>query len=222
VVYKIAKKELTAQRSIERGGQVWREALAAMIDRAIGLDVVPATIVRDADEGLGSLQEWVVGRTVRKEDMRNERTRKEMMKVALLDYLTNNSDRHTGNFLVAPDGGVKAIDNGLTFPRVTDGIVNGIRSTPMEWTRGLTLEKETTGALRAALASTELMAELRNAFRNALGDESDTQWLRFLARMTVAARDEWTIPNTEWRSDAQNRAEPGTLPGENKKMTFQP
>jgi hypothetical protein len=33
----------------------------------------------------------------------------------MLDYLTENADRHHGNYLVRPDGSVVAIDNGLSF-----------------------------------------------------------------------------------------------------------
>ncbi len=39
--------------------------------------------------------------------------REEIFKIMFLDYLTGNSDRHTGNYLITEDGKMVAIDNGM-------------------------------------------------------------------------------------------------------------
>lgn len=37
------------------------------------------------------------------------------IRMGLMDYLTNNTDRHAGNWLVGDDGAITAIDNGMMF-----------------------------------------------------------------------------------------------------------
>ena len=47
------------------------------------------------------------------EMMSTEKGREEFFKIMLLDYITGNSDRHTGNYLITEDGKIVAIDNGM-------------------------------------------------------------------------------------------------------------
>ena len=42
-----------------------------------------------------------------------EKGREEIFKIMLLDYITGNSDRHNGNYLITDDGKMVAIDNGM-------------------------------------------------------------------------------------------------------------
>jgi len=47
------------------------------------------------------------------EMMSTEKGREEFFKIMLLDYITGNSDRHTGNYLITEDEKIVAIDNGM-------------------------------------------------------------------------------------------------------------
>lgn len=94
-----------------------RERAAHLLDRALGLGVVPPTIIRDGPFGEGSLQ-WFVEAdhsehyfTIfeRRPDLHDD-----LRRIAVLDLLANNTDRKGGHCLLAHDH-VWAIDNGLCF-----------------------------------------------------------------------------------------------------------
>ena len=95
-----------------------REAGAFLVDRALGWDLVPPTVVRDDlpfDEG--SLQLFMPARfeehyfTL----VAEERFRPELQRVCALDIVINNTDRKSGHCLLGTDGTIWAIDNGLSF-----------------------------------------------------------------------------------------------------------
>ena len=99
-------------------GLAHREAGAFLVDRALGWDLVPPTVVRDDlpfDEG--SLQLFMPARfeehyfTLVAED----RFRPELQRVCALDIVINNTDRKSGHCLLGTDGTIWAIDNGLSF-----------------------------------------------------------------------------------------------------------
>lgn len=89
-----------------------REAAAYDVDQALGLGVVPPTITREIDGKTGMVQEFI------KADYRhnfNEVDPDSIYGAAVLDIVTGNTDRHSGNYLVA-NGKFVTIDQGLTFP----------------------------------------------------------------------------------------------------------
>ena len=99
-------------------GLAHREAGAFQVDRALGWDLVPPTVVRDDlpfDEG--SLQLFMPANfeehyfTLVPE----ERFRLELQRVCALDIVINNTDRKSGHCLLGTDGTIWAIDNGLSF-----------------------------------------------------------------------------------------------------------
>ena len=99
-------------------GLAHREAGAFLVDRALGWDLVPPTVVRDDlpfDEG--SLQLFMPARfeehyfTL----VAEERFRPELQRVCALDIVINNTDRKSGHCLLGTDGTIWAIDNGLSF-----------------------------------------------------------------------------------------------------------
>lgn len=118
-----------------------REHLTWAVARALGWDLVPATVLRDGPHGPGSFQAWVDDDTqapwvdvVPAEDARagwipvlggeDEQGRPvtvvhrdvpELRRLALLDVVVNNSDRKGGHVLTGPGGTVRGIDHGLTF-----------------------------------------------------------------------------------------------------------
>ena len=95
-----------------------REIAAFELDRALGLGVVPATVLRtDAPFGEGSLQRFIEADfaehyfSLRGMDEHLEALRT----VAGFDLLANNADRKGGHLLVDGAKRVWAIDNGLSF-----------------------------------------------------------------------------------------------------------
>jgi len=97
--------------------QAYREVMASEIDGALGFKLVPETILRKLDGEIGSLQEWVensvTGMSVTKP---MKIAAKEIYKTSVLDYVTGNVDRHSGNWLVnLKTGRMNLIDNGLSF-----------------------------------------------------------------------------------------------------------
>lgn len=93
-----------------------RERASYLLSRALGWDIVPATVVRDGPYGVGSVQIYVPSDAEVFEDpefwgartMDNER-------LVLFDHLANNADRKITHCLLSPSGKVVGIDHGLTF-----------------------------------------------------------------------------------------------------------
>lgn len=97
-----------------------REVAAFVLSEAMGLDVVPPTVVRhDAPLGEGSLQ-WFVNAdfshhyfSIMEEHPELE---DQLRAIAAFDVVANNTDRKGGHCLLDPQAGkVWAIDNGLCF-----------------------------------------------------------------------------------------------------------
>lgn len=94
-----------------------RECAAFRLSEALGLGVVPPTIIRDGPFGVGSLQ-WFVDAdhsqhyfTIheQRDDLHDQ-----LRSIAVLDIIANNTDRKSGHCLLAHDR-VWAIDHGLCF-----------------------------------------------------------------------------------------------------------
>lgn len=91
------------------------EVAASRLDAALGLGVVPKTVHAKSDNGdRGTSQRFIenatLGSIAGDAALRANKPRVEEM--ALLDYVTQNRDRHDGNWLVDPNGRLWAIDNG--------------------------------------------------------------------------------------------------------------
>jgi uncharacterized repeat protein (TIGR03843 family) len=100
------------------GGLYRREVAAFELDRALGLGVIPATVLRrDAPFGEGSLQRFIEADfSEHYFSLREEAVHLDALRViAAFDLLANNADRKGGHLLVDDDGRVWAIDNGLSF-----------------------------------------------------------------------------------------------------------
>ncbi len=95
-----------------------REVAAYRLGEALGWALVPPTIERsDAPHGPGSLQLFVEADFEQHYLTLAERAehREQFQRICLFDLLTNNADRKSGHCLLAADGRVWAIDNGLMF-----------------------------------------------------------------------------------------------------------
>jgi uncharacterized repeat protein (TIGR03843 family) len=96
-----------------------RECAAYLLSEALGWGVVPPTIVRtDAPLGVGSLQWFIEG------DLQEHYftlyadfpgTHTDLARIALFDYVANNTDRKSGHVLRGTDGRIWGIDHGLCF-----------------------------------------------------------------------------------------------------------
>ncbi|QGG96981.1 SCO1664 family protein [Actinomarinicola tropica] len=101
-------------------GLYLREVAAFELSRALGWDLVPATVLRrDAPHGPGSLQRFVDAEfdehyfTL----FEDEELHPQLRRICLFDLLANNTDRKGGHCLLDADRHIWAIDNGLSFHR---------------------------------------------------------------------------------------------------------
>jgi len=96
-----------------------RERAAYLLSEALGWGIVPPTVVRtDAPLGVGSLQWFIEGDLEEHyftlyED--SPETHGALARIALFDYVANNTDRKSGHVLRGADGHIWGIDHGLCF-----------------------------------------------------------------------------------------------------------
>ncbi len=96
-----------------------RERAAYLLSEALGWGMVPPTVIReDAPLGVGSLQ-WFIDCDFREhyftllEDA--PETHAQLARIALFDFVANNTDRKSGHVLRGDDGRIWGIDHGLCF-----------------------------------------------------------------------------------------------------------
>lgn len=101
-------------------GLYQREVAAFELSEWLGWDLVPPTVLRDdLPLGVGSLQRFVEADfeehyfTLYEDEAHHPTLRR----LCLFDLLANSTDRKSGHCLLAPDGRILAIDNGLSFHR---------------------------------------------------------------------------------------------------------
>jgi len=164
-----------------------REWLAYQIDKALQLDVVPTTVMREGPAGIGSVQDWQVSEGLHdkpyfrwaKEDAG---FRNELAKVAFLDRAIENTDRHQKNFLRSPDGKVIAIDNGLSQAR-PDSLSDHVQSFPIYALEGQEIPPALLQAAERLESNPALQGALQKAFDAALGKDSKRAWKAFNSRL---------------------------------------
>jgi len=98
-------------------GLYTREAASYDLSADLGWDLVPPTIVRDAELGEGSVQLFV---PCDYEDhyfhiLEDPDQHHTLQRLCAFDVVANSTDRKGGHCLLDEHGGVWAIDNGLTF-----------------------------------------------------------------------------------------------------------
>lgn len=111
-VFKPKDGERPHLRETISAGTYWRrEAAAYRLDRLLGFNLVPTTVLIDI-AGDGSLQAFQDqdGRGV------DEYAAEDQEMMGVLDYLMANTDRHSQNWMTQSDGRPAATDNGLAFP----------------------------------------------------------------------------------------------------------
>jgi hypothetical protein len=99
---------------------------AYLVDRAIGLNRVPNVIVRAIEwknkvgpekHENGSAMEFAIGAQTAGSvgQWKTKCSMDEKMRCATFDFLITHTDRHTGNFMLYPDGKIALIDNGYAW-----------------------------------------------------------------------------------------------------------
>ncbi|AXJ08654.1 SCO1664 family protein [Arthrobacter sp. PM3] len=96
-----------------------RERAAYLLSESLAWGLVPPTVIRDdAPLGVGSLQ-WFIDCDFQEHYFTlfadAPETHRELARMALFDYVANNTDRKSGHVLRGDDGRIWGIDNGLCF-----------------------------------------------------------------------------------------------------------
>ncbi len=95
-----------------------RELAAYHLSEAMGLDLVPPTVIRDGPLGEGSLQ-WFVDADHSQHYFTIHESRDDLhdrlRAVAMFDLIANNTDRKSGHVLIDTDDHIWGIDHGLCF-----------------------------------------------------------------------------------------------------------
>jgi len=115
-IFKPKRGEKKRLRCVEGGTFYKRERAAYLVDKFLGFELVPPTIIREIEGEVGSFQQYIQDAKSGYEVDKNEIKMVEMIKMRVFDYIIWNTDRFGSNFLVK---GKKlwAIDNGLSFCR---------------------------------------------------------------------------------------------------------
>jgi hypothetical protein len=105
-----------------------RESLVARVDKALGTNLVPDTVVGTVDGKVGTVMAWIqhATRNIDTDDHPNQK--REIAEMGVLDAVVGNLDRHMGNYLIDESGHVKAIDNGYAMGRSLPGESSELRS----------------------------------------------------------------------------------------------
>jgi len=102
------------------------ESAVSTLDDLLDFGVVPPTTFRlDIHEKVVSVQEQIPDAQAwgRLSDLeRAQVNRTDLMKIAVIDIIVHQADRHGGNLLVTPDNHAHAIDNELAFGGYTSSI----------------------------------------------------------------------------------------------------
>lgn len=199
-IYKPVKGEWVEVRNKKRVARVGikdfsfyqREWLAFMVDRALDLDVVPPTVLRDEDEGLGSVQSFIEDADPAVKVPERQKNPEDLIKVALLHKLTGQQDGNFGNILVGrgPKGETYAIDNGLSFgAALYDTTGKEVFPALHVFSKALGEAKDISIAVQAPLLEIHLrkffdspqrQEALKRAFNFVLGNDSEGVWGTFI------------------------------------------
>lgn len=102
----------------ESGSFFKRERASYLVDKFLNFNLVPPTVIREINEQIGSVQEFIpdadtFNQITRREEETATRNN-ELLKLWLFDMLIYNADRHCGNLLYKEEK-IFAIDNGISF-----------------------------------------------------------------------------------------------------------
>ena len=114
-----------------------REYLTFLISHWLGLHLVPPTVLRDGPYGTGMVQLWIdIDESIDLMEFFKE-DNPELRKIALLDLITNNTDRKIGHLIPTSEGRVFGCDHGVTFHEE-----DKLRTVLWQWSNQPFTEKE--------------------------------------------------------------------------------
>jgi hypothetical protein len=111
-------KPISGERPLwdfQSGNLAFRERAAFLISEAMGLHLVPLTILRDGPFGEGAFQLWIDIDERIDLALYFRETNDNLRSVALFDAVINNTDRKIGHLLPAQSGELYVCDHGVTF-----------------------------------------------------------------------------------------------------------
>ena len=121
-IFKSKKGErLYLRNKVKKGTFFKRERSAYLVDRFLGFNLVPPTVIRKIKGEIGSFQQFVPDTNISVNVISAEILalpswyKESLLRLWIFDYLIWNSDRHGNNFLVDGKNKLWAIDNGLSF-----------------------------------------------------------------------------------------------------------
>lgn len=111
------------------------ERAAYLLDRRVGLDMVPVVVLRQIGEQAGALVEWVEDATSEAQRMAvsqavPEELRLQQNLMHVFDELIANDDRHESNQLITRDGRLRLIDHSRCF-RTRHGLSDAFLNRPV-------------------------------------------------------------------------------------------
>jgi uncharacterized repeat protein (TIGR03843 family) len=94
-----------------------RELAAYLVNKVLGWDLIPPTVLRTGTHGLGSVQLYIENDVDQHFFTFRDDPRycDQLKRLAAFDLITNNADRKSGHCLLDYNGHVWAIDHGITF-----------------------------------------------------------------------------------------------------------
>jgi uncharacterized repeat protein (TIGR03843 family) len=92
-----------------------REISAFLVSEATGWQVVPPTVLRDAQFGPGMVQLWIDGDDDVDLPAFVRRDLPALRRMAVFDAVVNNADRKGGHIIPTPSGHVYGVDHGICF-----------------------------------------------------------------------------------------------------------
>src|SRR3989338_6974205 len=176
-VYKPQKREAKGLReNIPAGSYAAREWLAYQIDQALQIGTTPVTILREGVLGVGSVQEWKVGRNAFRGDYKNKPNPEQLEDLVFDDVVKQNTDRHGQNVIIGFDGSVNGIDHGLIY---TEDEQYWIICSPGYEFRGKEPSERVQNRIKQFRAAEEVGTILRECFDAALGRAAKRAWGKF-------------------------------------------
>jgi hypothetical protein len=164
-MFKPEAGELPIHDNVPAGTYWQREIATFRLDEMLGFHLVPPTTNwRDDILGDGSIQQWIEEALPGKDISRYGHDDADRM--AVLDYIIANTDRHQNNYLTNRKRPV-AIDNGCTFPESatvpirSDWVVSRLKR-PLSASVMAQVNQVDTNALRGALRDVGLSNEAIN------------------------------------------------------------
>lgn len=170
------------------GSLAHREYAAYLVSEALGLHIVPLTILRDGPYGIGMVQEWI---TLNEDiDLANffSTDNPRLRAMALFDAIVNNTDRKIGHLLPVTEEEVYGCDHGVTFH-----VDDKLRTVLWQWA-----DYEFTSAEMELLRNAEklLTNELAEQLEPLITQSEIDSTLMRVERLLSEGR--FPLPNPDW------------------------